>query len=181
MPSADLSDWYAKPDAARALGISEHTLDRMTARGEGPERRERPRQGKRPEPVFCPTDVDALVAAKTPVRVMPGGDALATTPTGELTLGARELLAVLERMAAAIAQRPAPLALAPPEASKGPWLTLRQASAHTGLSVALLRRLVRQGDLPAIRDRALKVSQGDLSNVSKFLPVATMERSELRP
>src|SRR5581483_1695084 len=53
----------SKSEAAQRLGISERTLDRMDP---GPECRMRPRKGKRPEPVFHPQDVDALVAASAP-------------------------------------------------------------------------------------------------------------------
>jgi hypothetical protein len=177
MPSADLSDWLTRSEAARALGVNEHTLRRMTERGEGPERRDRPRPGRKPEPLYNPDDVDRLVAAKTPARVM-ATEALATTPDGQLTPGAQQLLAILERMAASLAQRPEPRALAAPEADRGPWTTLKAASAQSGLSARLLRRLVAAGELPAIRDRAIKVRLGDVSNLSTALPAAKLDKSK---
>jgi excisionase family DNA binding protein len=154
----DLSGWITKPDAARSLGISERTLDRRCDAGEGPERRERSRTGMKPEPVFNPDDVERLAAPRA--HVMPAQSA-ALSPL-PIPTSADALSMVLDRIAAAVENRlgearPEPLAL---------YLDLRQASDYTGLSLAFLRRLIADGKLPAVRDRAIKVARRDLDNLS---------------
>ena len=46
----DLSTWLTNPEAAARMGISERTLDRRCAAGEGPERRNRPRPAAPADP-----------------------------------------------------------------------------------------------------------------------------------
>ena len=165
----DLSTWLTNPEAAARMGISERTLDRRCAAGEGPERRNRPRPGLKPEVVNNPDDVERLATPKP--HVMPDPDLPAdwgslvprpqTTAVAPRPSSADVLPALLDRVAGAVEwwlaeTRPAPLAL---------YLTLPQASAYTGLSVAFLRRLIRTGKLPVIRDRSLKARRLDLDNL----------------
>lgn len=48
------------------------------------------------------------------------------------------------------------------------WIRLSEASQESGLSVALLRRLITKGKLPAIRDGAIKVRRSDLANLDNL-------------
>jgi excisionase family DNA binding protein len=154
----DLSTWLTKPDAAARLAVCERTLDRMCDRGEGPERRNRPRKGLKPEVVYNPADIDRLAAI--PPHVMPPQNtSVATRPPAP---SADVLTLVLDRIAGAVENR-----LSTPLPSPVPlYLTLPQASAYTGLSMAFLRRLIRDGNLPALRDRSLKVRRLDLDTVN---------------
>jgi len=68
--SAALSDWYPEEEAARRMGMSTRTLRRMSARKVGPERRLRPRDGRKPEPVYNPQDVDKRASVQTPPYVV---------------------------------------------------------------------------------------------------------------
>lgn len=52
------------------------------------------------------------------------------------------------------------------------WLTLSEASKHSGLSIAFLRRLIASKKLKAIRDRAVKVSRRDLDNLDHLADLA---------
>jgi hypothetical protein len=69
----------------------------------------------------------------------------------------QRLFSLLERFIAAVESHPAPQ---PPAL----YLTLAAAREYSGLSLALLRRLVHSGELPSIRDGALKVRRVDLDN-----------------
>ena len=156
----DLSTWLTKPDAAARLGISERTLDRLCEKGEGPERRDRPRVGLKPEPVYNPDDVDRLAAPKA--HVMPAQTAaVATRPSAP---SADVLSLVLDRIAGAVEGRLSQ-ALPSPEPL---YLTLPQASAYTGLSMAFLRRLISTEKLPALRDRAIKLRRDHLDDLANY-------------
>lgn len=160
----DLSTWYPKPEAARRMGISERTLDRRCESGSGPERRERPRPGLKPEPVYNPDDVERLATPKA--HVMPADVAIPVderSPVPVARPSSPDLLpALLDRVGSAVESW---LAETRPPVPPALYLTLPQASAYTGLTVALLRRLVKAGKLAAIRDRAVKVRRADLENL----------------
>lgn len=158
----DLSTWIPKAEAAARLGKSERTLDRMG--DDGPERRLRPREGLKPEVVFNPDDIEKMVAAQR---------SKAIAPTSPLAPASTQQLA-LRKDAPAIALEFQELFARGLEAARrgpGLWLNLAEASAYSGLSIALLRRLIRAGVLLAIRDRAVKVRRADLDNLdaSKLL------------
>jgi len=171
MPSPDLSNWLTKAEAATHLQISERTLDRRCDAGTGPERRERPRPGLKPEPVFNPDDVARLAAPKA--HVMPPADfgiEPATLPAParkhESQIARQPapndvLSLVLDRIAGAMEAKMQPPAL---------YLTLPEARAYSGLSLALLRRHVKQGKLPSILDGATKVRRVDLDNFVNTSP-----------
>jgi len=74
-----LETWLTEEEAAARLGISERTLRRKTAAGEGPEKRERQRAGLRPESVYNPDDVARLAAPAQPVFA-PGSAIAPRTP-----------------------------------------------------------------------------------------------------
>lgn len=48
------------------------------------------------------------------------------------------------------------------------FMTLVQAREYTGLSVTFLRRLIRAGQLDAIKDRCYKVRRDDLDNLPRM-------------
>ncbi|MEO8373348.1 MAG: hypothetical protein ABI806_29455 [Candidatus Solibacter sp.] len=167
MPSHDLSNWLSKADAAARLQISERTLDRRCDAGTGPERRNRPRVGLKPEPVFNPEDIERLAA--TPVHVLP--PEFGRAPSVPAILDREYAIAVrppdafslaLERIAGAMEAKAAPQAL---------YLTLPEARVYSGLSLALLRRVVREGKLPSIRDGSTKVRRADLDDFDSASPI----------
>lgn len=169
----DLSKWLTKAETAAILGISERTLDRLGEQGKGPERRLRPRPGKKPEPVYRPEDVQAMAAAQnkpmiiapdSPLRTAPAAGSIAPRPPAQPPLGVAEFFALVD----GIAQK---VTAVLPRAEKL-WLTLEEAAQVSGLSEAFLRRLVRTGNLPAVRDRAWKVRRSDLANIAPHAALA---------
>lgn len=165
--ACDLSSWLTKQEACGRLGgISERTLDRMVERHEI-ERRPRPRPGRSPEAVHNPKDVEAKLPRNP--YVMPAEEAAASTgsspestefsETGDAVttvakspaIPAIALLTEYRRLLAA--GTPAPVKL---------WLTVAEALEYSGLTKALLRRLVKDGRLPGIKDRSVKIRRADL-------------------
>lgn len=73
------------------------------------------------------------------------------------------LLMLLQMLAE---QRTQPVAqIAPPSL----WLTLREASMRSGLSMVFLRRLIADGRLVGIRDgRSIKIRRVDLDNLDNL-------------
>jgi hypothetical protein len=154
----DLADWLTETEAAEKFGKSTRWLRRLCERGEGPERRERQRDGVRPEPVYNPDDVSRL--STTRPHVMGPGSAL--TPRNPDTLpDVRTLPPVLEELALVLCER----LKEPPRKIPARWVDLEAASARTGLSVRFLRRLIAARSLKSIRDKVTKVLERDLDNL----------------
>jgi excisionase family DNA binding protein len=163
-PTTSASLWLSKSDAAAQLGVSERTLDRLCRDDKGPELKYVRLPGRRPKPVYNPTDVERLAAANQRAMVIAPDSPLApvshsatkalarAVPLGPAAAQFRALLEGLFRVAREQAGPAEKL-----------YLTIPEAAAYTGLSKTLLRRLVSQGRLPAVRDRALKVLRRDLA------------------
>ena len=162
-----LDHWLSKAEAARRLQVSEKTIDRMADRQQI-ERRMRQRPGRKAEPVFDPEAVDSLASERTPATVAPAPAALARQADPRSAAPRRvdhPVAAIAEALAAAIAQTITPR---PPAA----WLTIAEASRHTGLSKSLLKRLAHSGRVRAIRDRGLKLFRDDLHNPDTIATVS---------
>jgi len=149
----DLTVWLNKEQAADALNTSIKTIERMTAAGKL-RCAQRPRHGRKPEPVYDPVQLDGLRRQKELLPLTIGDGA---TPRAML---------------------PASPAFAASPASNPRYLTLQQASAYSGLSATLLRRMIVDGlrhpigarkeerALPAIRDgREWKIKREDLDKL----------------
>jgi hypothetical protein len=156
-----LENWLPESEAAARLRISERTLRRRAAAGEGPEKRERQRPGARAEAVYNPDDVERLAA--TPPAVFSPANALTMRGMTEQP----NRLAPLEQLAVLLHTR-----LSEPPRPPARWLTLKQARETSGLSIVLLRRLIEAGRLRVLRDGAWKILQADLDgldNVDEFV------------
>ncbi len=160
----DLSKWLTTAETCVALGMSPRTLQRLTAAGKGPECRERPRWGKKAEPVYNPKDVAELraaSAARPPVALPPEVDLPETSTElsipGQMPPQMALALELVERVSKAMR----------PDAGKTlkPWLTIKEAAEYTGLSQAYLRRLISEGKLSAVKDGAWKTRRKDLNAI----------------
>jgi hypothetical protein len=155
-PELDLSSWPSKPEAAKLLGIGERTLDRMVKLKGYPEVRLRARDGRKPEPVCNPEDVQQMLASRRITTVMPAN----SPPPGALALRASEppdLVRALEALATFSHGRPADAL----------WLTLKQAAAYSGLSMALLQRLAAAGRVLAVKDNGWKFQRAALDEMGE--------------
>ena len=137
----DLTSWLSKEEAADALRTSLKTIERMAARG-SLQVAHRPLAGRKPQPVFNPEQIAGLMRQREllPLALGDGVGPLAMLPA------------------------PSAFAAAPPSLPR--YLTLDQAAQYCGLSAPLLRRLIRQQTLPALRDaRQWKVRREDLDKL----------------
>jgi hypothetical protein len=144
-PAEDLARWIPKPEAARRLGVTERTVDRMIAAGKL-RRQWRRIAGRRDQAVIHPGDVEAIEAATAAPPASP-------PPAAADAAGAEVIAAALDRLARAL--KPPPL-----------WLTLDEAVEYSGLSMELLKQLIRARKLPLLRDGARKVRRRDLERLS---------------
>lgn len=159
----DLSTWLTKPEAAAALGISVRSLERLDEKGQGPPRKDRPRRGKRPEPVYDPGWIAEFRASRQRPEVMPP---LSPTHSPDLAPAMKHdnfpAFALLANEIAGLVKAwpmpPRPL----------PWfLSVEEAAEYSGLSKAYLRTLCRNGSLPSIRNRGFMISRHALDELAK--------------
>jgi hypothetical protein len=152
----DLSGWPSKLDAARLLGIGERTLDRQIARTGAPEIRMRPRNnGRKPEPVCNPQDLERLVAERKRAVLMSPEFSSAVALAHPVDDGP-----AISRVMSAVAKILGPSLEA--VTARPLWLTLQQAAGYTGLSMALLVRLAQGGAVDAVKDNGWKFRRAAL-------------------
>ncbi len=147
--------WVTKDTAAEALGISVRSIERMVADGRL-EQVHRNYPGRPPIALINPEDVkkasDMMVSKAT---LLEGAGSRALSNVGQ-HLGP---FAALAAHMAEFSQHYA--------RERTLFLTLDAAATYSGLSKRLLRRSVKAGQLPAIRDRALKVHREQLERFGK--------------
>ena len=186
-----LVEWYAEDRTATMLAVSTRTVRRMAQDGTL-RRAWRPLAGRKPEAVYHPGDVEREAAKARPRPMpVPDARDLETGPptalTGRVAAAIEQMAAarlepqIAGRMAEALArlasarqetpglpgipealERMAELIRRAPRASPPLWMTLAEASEYSGLTQALLERLIEAGKLHAIRDRATKVKRAEL-------------------
>ena len=164
-----LEAWLTTAEVAARLGVSESTLDREVRAGRW-QTRYRPREGRKPERVFAPHEVEARepkpvteVVRHEPVNAS-NSVSLTKSPESTPSLAFPDPTPAILRFAALVAP------------AKPRWLTLDQASEYTGLSRPFLVRLIRAGQLPAIRDRAIKVREADLDNIGNSVSLTELRK-----
>jgi excisionase family DNA binding protein len=165
--------WLTKPEALSLLGKSDRSLDRLVA-ARKVQRMTRPREGRSPEPLFSRADLERVTAVEAfeveRVDEVERQNALEVRrPPDEALFAARSLSELTALVNLVKGGPPAPLPPPPPL-----WCGLDTASALTGLSARLLRRLIRVGQLPALRDgREWKICRSDLHNIEAPVEAAT--------
>ncbi len=163
----ELSEWPSESEAAALLRTSVKTINRYAAKGKI-EIRKRPREGKKPENVCHPRDIEKL---KPVAHVMPGTAEAAGTsvaivppavPIGQTLLPlvpSFELLIRTISTAVADVQNIKNL-------NEKLVLTLKEAS-RSGFSMAFLRRKCEDGSLKSFRDgRTIKIARQELERLA---------------
>jgi excisionase family DNA binding protein len=145
----DYSGWLTKQEIMKELGLSERTLERMLQRDEI-KRAHRRVPGRKPITVISPDDIERLRAEVVKPEPIPAPEerALAVRQRSGM-----ELLALLRNTA----QVPAlPL-----------FLSVKEASEFSGLSQALIRRLITQKKLKKVwLDRGYRISRKELETLT---------------
>jgi hypothetical protein len=171
-PTANhLTEWMTKEDAAALLQCSARSLERRANKGEI-ETRKQQRTGKSPAVLYRTNDVMRL---QPPSFEMPANRTVATIPTAAPTAATTPEIPWLDALAATLEAIRQP----PPVTPIPHWLTVAQASLHSGLSEACLKRLRKAGSLITIKDsRQWKYQRADLD---RFGAAATSTRSASTP
>jgi hypothetical protein len=151
-PTADLSTWITKTEAAQTLGVSEKSIERMTTRGKL-ESAMRHQDGRRSCVVYNPADVAAMrakLAAITKTEVLPKRvEAPAPTPAPTLAPSLAETLAHM----ATLAREHRPTSYVSPQ----------DAVRITGLSVATIADQAAAGAIKTMPyGRGVRYRRADL-------------------
>ena len=186
--SLQRAEWWNKEKAATELSVSTKTVERKAKLLES---RLVKRAGRRPERQWRAEDLRrSLAPEQRPEVIQPGADALPRGPRvepGRLRVAAnggadrdnRDSLYLSNAIAPGEAEQAlvqardmnarhdvAAALLTLTESARRAnaplWLRLDEAAAYSGLSVALIRRLCRDGKLVFVRDRSLKVNRAAL-------------------
>ena len=145
------ADWLTKQEAAKIIGTSERSIERLVQAGKVTQRYLRV-TGRRPIAILDPGDVETLrqeTIAQVPPPLVETGTSTALTT---LPHRADSIPALMAAVSAAQVQ---------PKF----FLTLREASAVSGLTVAYIKRLVDTGKLDHVRDRGIKIRRADLQKL----------------
>jgi hypothetical protein len=161
----NLVEWYNEQRAAEALGVSRRTIQRLAKDG-AIRRAYRNVPGRKQEPVYHPEDVERekeRILRPTPVedtRPGPEPQSLVIRPS---------VPEMIDRFAEVMNRG----RQAPPL-----WLPIEAASEYSGLSQALIHRLIAAGKLAAIGDAAIKVRRTDLETLdtATLAEAAPLER-----
>jgi excisionase family DNA binding protein len=175
MTPPDYTDWLTKPQAAEAIGVSTKTIEAW-AQAKKLQQAFRPQAHGPALAVYHPDDVARLASERQRSPLAPfvvpvpdaargNGQALAVpaaTTAGEELL--RQFLGALVH-AVSSATTSEKSEKSPSESSQKSFLTIREASALTGLSQAYLRRAIDDGTLPAVHDRGWRIRRKDLEQL----------------
>lgn len=151
------ADWLTKQEAAKLVGVSERSIERLVADGKIHQRYLRV-ANRRPIAVLNPADIEKVkeeTLAKIPPPVVEqngNGHSHALVPRAK---GSGDLAAMLlSTLQGKTDEKPARR-----------FITLAEASQYVGLTQAYLRRLIDEGKLEAVRDVHIKVRRGDLDKL----------------
>jgi hypothetical protein len=178
MAETDLSAWLLIADAARVIGCSKRTVERL-GHTRKLEQRLRPQEGTPPVAVYNPDDVARIAAERRPAPAPfvlpsdlhsrsangngPAHEALSRVPNaGIKIIPGDDLIRGLALLISKALQSPPSPPVAESVAVSTTYLTLPEASALTGLTVTFLRRMLKLGTLTGIKDRGWKIRRKDL-------------------
>ncbi len=149
----DLSNWLPKQDMARLLGITERQVERL-AKEQKIRRGYQRVPGRRPLPVFHPTDIEELRQETLPPIPDNGKSKKSATLPVPLNRSTANILAALGMV------NGARVAL-----KDKFYLTMREAAELSGLPKNYLPRLVKEGSLPALRAGGYRIRRSDLEQL----------------
>ena len=160
----DVIDWPTKPEVAQMLGVSTKAVERF-AQARQLEQRMR-KQGRGPaRVVYCPEDVARLAQRRMPkdqAFVVPAPTTKPSETVADMSLLSQSrsdiaiaLLALLREVQPALAS----------QTISAEFLTVAQAAQVTGLTMAYLQRAIREGRLPMVKDRHIKIRRRDLATL----------------
>jgi excisionase family DNA binding protein len=170
---SDYGDWLTKAEAATRIGVSTKAIERF-AQARKLQQAFRPQAGSPDVRVYHPSDVDRLAQDRAPAPLPPF---LVPGPTGQRLNGHGALAPVADpQQAVASAVGPgddllrvlvtaARKVLSETSQTPSLFLTIKEASLVTGLTMAYLRRQVDAGALKAVKDRGWRIRRKDLEQL----------------
>lgn len=168
MTTLDYSTWLTKQQAADAIGVTTKSVERFVQAGQIQQARWQ-RDGRGPLlAVYHPADVDRIASARRQGSPAPFVvPAAADVPANGNGRGAGELALVpsADGTAEAVVRALGLLiskAMSETSQTSALFVTVKDASALTGLSQAYLLRKIGDLSLPAIRDRGWRIRRKDL-------------------
>jgi excisionase family DNA binding protein len=163
-PEIDLSGWMNADQVCTSLGIAPRTLDREVAANRW-QTRLRQRPGKRPERVFDPEEVAGRLPSPPTQLVHVPPIPPMSPPVAQLAQSQEPPISRME--IAAMMQ--AMLASLQPE-EKPTHVRIKEASRITGFSVTFIRRAIRDGRLPSVKDGGFKMRRETLETFDPTAP-----------
>lgn len=186
MAETDLSTWLSIGDAAAAIGCSTRTIERL-GRSKQLEQRLRRQEGTPPVAVYNPDDVARIASERRRAPapfVLPavgtsngnghraqGSGLQDTTSTSALSQirdtddPIRLFCAAMVRVLQSPPSPPLLTSLAESRGGERLFLTIREASVVSGLTLAYLRRACESGTLKAVKDRGWRIRRKDLEQL----------------
>ena len=156
--TANTDQWKTRAEAAAILECSEKTIERHATQGRI-QKLMRPNPGRRKTPVFNASDIERIRAETAQVEAFP-------VPAGRASLLPLEQPGNAPALAALIGHFAEHMAAPPAVPVKDKmFLTLREASAYTGLTRASLRRRIEDETLKAFKDGGWKIRRSDLNSL----------------
>ena len=173
MTETTLTAWLPIAEAAARIGCSTRTIERL-ARAKKLEQRLRPQAGSPAVAVYNPDDVDRIALERHPAPppfVLEAGQAvgngngqgIVTTspkPSKPYNVADDPIRQLAALVLHALQSPPSPPVAA--TVAETSFVTIREASAITGLTQAYLKRAIEALTLPAIRDRGWRIRRKDL-------------------
>lgn len=181
MAETDLTTWLSITDAAAQIGCSTRTVERL-GRAKQLEQRLRRQEGTPPVAVYNTDDVARIAAERRRAPapfVLPDGSngnghgrALSPQSTSITTPAIaadddpiRLVCAALVRVLQSPPSPPLVTSLAESSGGERLFLTIREASIVSGLTLAYLRRACESGTLKAVKDRGWRIRRTDLEQL----------------
>jgi len=155
----DLSDWKTKAEVAELLGVSEKTVERYSQKSLLHQAM-RPQTGKPPVVVYHPRDVDQLHQQKLEEESRPHVviEEKPKQPTSKQLVRSSQFIppeALIEKLV----QQPEV------RLTEKLFLSIKEASALSGLPQTFLRSQIKEGKLNAIMAGGYKIRRSDLEKL----------------
>lgn len=174
MTEPDYSTWLTKQQAAEAIGVTTKTVERLAQDRQIQQARWRRPTGGPELAVYHPDDVARIARERRPGLapfVLPVGAEVPANGNGHQSstalarvsdasiknIDGEDLLRVLVAAAARVMS----------ETSQTPtlFLTIEEAAAVSGLSCNYLRKVIKSGTLPAVRNHGWRIRRKDLEQL----------------
>ena len=154
-------EWVSKADAARIIGCSEKTIERLAIQKKI-QKIMRRIPGRRSAPAYHRGDIDAIAAKTAHIEPFPARAALAPPPGSALVPRDPERPGMAEMFFQVMTSG---LPRAPLSPLNKIFLTLKEASEYSGMSRGWLIAKIKAGELPAFKAGGWKIRRADLEEL----------------